>query len=197
MDPLPVRYRIGGRPHISVTQVLGLAGRIDSTWFTPEAAERGSCVHRWTEQLDRGEDPQPLPDDWMGYAEAYVAFLHTVKPVWAPDGIERAVCRSDWGLAGRIDRVALDVHGRPGIVDIKTGGKSPWHTHQLSAYNAMLPTGCRWTVHLSREGKYQLVRHDDVTAYRQFFYDLARVRGTVTAVGDFWIPAAAAAVGRE
>lgn len=186
--PLPIRYYREGHPRLSVTQILGLAGRIDRQWFTPEAAERGECVHYYCEQIDRGHDPHPLPADWQGYAEAYLSFLYTVKPVWAVDGIEREVYHPVWQIAGRIDRIATDIFGHPGILDIKTGSKSPWHAHQLAAYNVMHPTGTRWALYLSVSGRYQLRRHTEVYAYREFLYDVARWRGTVTARGDYWVP---------
>jgi hypothetical protein len=187
-QPLPVRYRVGGQPRLSVTQVLTLAGRIESRWFSPEAAERGEMVHAFTEQIDKGQRTV-LPSDMFGYGEAYLRFLYTVKPVWSH--IEHEVHHEGWQLAGRIDRVASELFGRPGILDIKTGGAQPWHANQLAAYNAMCPSGVRWCLYLMPDGQYRLQQHEDARPYREFFQDLARVRGTVTASGDYWVPIAA------
>jgi len=47
----------------SVTQVLTRAGMIDTQWFTPEAAERGTNVAKMTEFFDDGElDTETLPE---------------------------------------------------------------------------------------------------------------------------------------
>jgi hypothetical protein len=55
----------------------------------------------------------------------------------------------------------------------------------------MHPTGARWALYLSDDGQYQLQQHPEAQPYREFFHDLARVRGTVTATGDYWVPRAA------
>ena len=184
-QPLPVRYRVDGQPRLSVTQVLTLAGRIESRWFSPEAAERGEMVHAFTEQVDKG-GRTVLPSGMFGYGEAYLKFLYTVKPVWTH--IEHEVHHDRWKLAGRIDRVASRLLGQPGILDIKTGGPMPWHAHQLAAYNAMHPSGVRWCLYLMPDGQYRLQHHEDARPYREFFLDVAKVQGTVTADGDYWVP---------
>lgn len=191
MTALPIRYRVDGQPRLSVTQILSLSGQIDSAWFTPLAAERGSRVHRWCEQYDRGETPDELPSEWMGYCDAYIQFLHATKPVWATDGIEREVHHHGLQIAGRVDRIAASFFGLRAIVDLKTGGQSPWHARQLAAYSSMSGGGTRWAVYLSATGKYTLTRYSDVHDYREFLADVARVRGTVRANGDFWVPIAA------
>lgn len=184
---LPVRYRsAAGVPRLSVTQVLTYAGRIETQWYTPEACRRGQAVHAWTEAWDAGR-VAPLDDpSYVGYCEAYAAFTAEVKPVWA--GIEQEVQSEAWQLAGRIDRVAAELVGRPGILDVKTGGPAAWHALQVAAYNAMRPTGLRWVLYLRANGTYRLERFDDATAYRVFFYEVARVHGMVLADGDHWMP---------
>lgn len=181
---LPVRYRSAvGKPRISVTQVLTIAGRIDRTWFTEESVRRGSIVHAATESYDRGEI-MDVPPELMGYVEAYATFLAVVKPIYVASELE--VQSEPWNLGGRIDRECVDFFGDPGIVDFKTGPFYPWHGDQLAAYNAMHRVGARWTVQLSSNGSYRLKRHDDPQDYRRFFYDLARVQLRVYPDGDYW-----------
>ena len=181
---LPVRYRVEGRPLISVTQVLTLAERIDRTWFTPESAERGRIVHALTEAFDRG-DPLVIPPGLAGYVEAYASFLAVVRPVYVAS--EVAATSALLGLGGRIDRVCADLFDRPGLLDFKTGDPAPWHGQQLALYNRLRPTGPRWACYLRANGTYRLRRYTDPADDRRAMADLARVRGTVTVDGDFWI----------
>jgi len=183
-EPLPIRYRLAnGRPVISVTQVLSLAGRIDTQWFTEESRERGSLVHRLTESFDRREDVL-VPPAVMGYMEAYQMFLSVVRPIYSAS--ELAVTSDDDALGGCIDRVCLSLFGEPGILDFKTGPPAPWHALQLAAYNALRPTGARWACYLQPNGRYKLKQYDDPMDHRKFVYDLEKVAGTVTPDGDVW-----------
>jgi hypothetical protein len=183
---LPVRYRLdNGVPLISVTQILGLAGRIDSQWFTPESARRGQIVHDLTEVFDRG-DPLEVPPDLMGYIEAYTAFVATVRPVYVESEVR--VTNAALGVGGRIDRVCGDLWGAPGILDFKTGDPQPWHGSQLAFYNFLRPTGPRWGCYLGANGRFKLKQYDDPNDHRQNMYDLAQVRGTICASGDYWVP---------
>lgn len=170
---------------ISVTQVLGLAGRIDSTWFTPEAAERGRVVHALTERYDRGESfDVPLP--FLGYLDAYAAFVATVKPVY--EATEVAVTSEPRRLGGRIDRVCACLFGQRAILDFKSGDPASWHGQQLAFYNWLRPTGPRWACYLGADGRYRLRQYDDPADHRKNQYDLATVLGRVTAEGDYWLP---------
>jgi hypothetical protein len=185
---LPVRYRTEtGAPLISVTQALQVAGRINTEWFTAEAAERGSCVHAMTERFDAGVT-LTMPDEWRGYIEAYATFMAVVKPVY--EASEVKVVSTRLGFAGRIDRVCADLFGQRALLDFKTGAPYPWHARQLAAYNVLKPTGARWACYLRADGKYRLTQYDDPFDHRSFMFDLAAARGTVTIHGDYWTTAA-------
>lgn len=170
-----------------MTQVLTLADRIDTTWFTPESALRGQIVHDLTEVFDRGE-PLNIPAGLEGYMEAYAEFLAIVRPVYAAS--ELKVWNALLGLGGRIDRVCSSLFGMPGVLDFKTGDPMPWHGQQLAAYNVLHPTGARWACYLSKNGRYRLRAYNDPVDHQRFMYDLARTRGTVMADGDHWVAAA-------
>lgn len=188
MPEYPIRYRLADHtPVISVTQVLSLAGRIDSTWFTPESASRGEFVHRWTEAFDRGDSLQPLSVELMGYLEAYAAFKAVVKPEYC--GSEVVVTSACHRVGGRVDRLCADLLGEPAIMDIKTGPKYPWHASQLAAYNTIHPTGATYGLYLQPNGRYTLKRYSDPLAYRQFFEDLARAHRQVSPSTDRWLMA--------
>lgn len=183
-----VRYRsASGQPLISVTQVLTLAGRIDTQWFTPEAAWRGSVVHALTEAFDRG-DPLDIPSGLEGYLEAYASFLAVVRPVYVES--ELAVQSDTLKLAGRIDRVCVSLFGAPALLDFKTGGQSAWHAQQLALYDVLHPTGNRFACYLGANGKFRLKQFTDPQDRRRSLYDLASVQGTVYPDGDFWMKAA-------
>jgi hypothetical protein len=193
---MAVRYRSStGSALISVTQVLSLAGRIDSEWFTPESALRGQVVHDLTETLDalqldsadlpKWRDHLPVPDELQGYIDAYAEFLQVVRPVY--EASELKVTNGLLGLGGRIDRVCSSIWGTRGLLDFKTGEPMPWHGQQLSAYNVLHPTGSRWACYLGKAGRYRLQMHEDPQDHRKFMFDLATTRGTVTAFGDHWV----------
>jgi PD-(D/E)XK nuclease superfamily len=185
---MAVRYRSSaGSALISVTQVLTLANRIDASWFTPESAWRGQVVHALTEAFDRHE-ALVIPVGLEGYLDAYAAFVRSVKPVYG--GSEVQVTNDVLRLGGRIDRVCVDVFGRPGLLDLKTGAPSAWHGQQLSAYNVLRPTGNRWALYLRPDGRYRLTAYTDPLDHRRFMFDLAQTRGTVLADGDHWVAAA-------
>jgi hypothetical protein len=188
-EKLPVRYRSGGQARISVTQVLTLAGQIDSRWFTVLARERGSAVHRLTEDFDAGRDlvfPSGL--DCGGYMDAYAAFMAVVRPTYAAS--ELRLVSDVLELGGTIDRVCDDLFGAPGILDFKTGDRMPWHGLQLAAYNALRPTGKRWACYLRADGRYKLREYDDPLDHGKFMYYLADTRGMVTPQGEYWTLAA-------
>lgn len=187
-EPLAVRYRSStGEPLISVTQVLQLAGRIDTTWFTPESAWRGQVVHDLTEKFDRGEELD-IPPGLEGYMDAYAEFMAVVRPIYAESEVE--VTNGILRFGGRIDRVCKSIFGSPGILDFKTGDPYPWHGQQLSAYNVLKPTGSRWCCYLTKTGRYKLKQYEDPMDHRRFMHDLASTRGTVMPDGDFWVAAA-------
>jgi hypothetical protein len=184
---LPVRYRAGGQPVLSVTQILTLNGRIDKQWFTEESRERGTAVHAATEKFDRGETAV-LPDEWRGYVAAYAKFLATVRPTYEASEVAATSVTMQFG--GRMDRLCSDLFGHPAILDLKTGPPSPWHGQQLAGYNTLRPTGARYALYLKRDGKYRLMAYDDPMDHRKFMFDLAAAYGQVTAEGDYWQVAA-------
>lgn len=163
-----------GRPVISVTEVLTRAGRIDTTGFSPEAAERGTRIHALTEAFDYGESPD-VPSALVGYLDAWWAFTATVRPVYAPDGIERRVVSDALRLGGRIDRVCLDLFGGPALLDIKAGSPKPWHGEQLAFYNRLCPTGPRYAVYLMDDGRWKVQQYTDPLDDRRAMEDLAMV----------------------
>lgn len=145
-------YTIGGRRLLSVTEVLKLAGLIDTTWYTEEARDRGSYVAVATALDDRGElDESKVPPEIMGYVTAWRRFRLGTEGALVC--VEAIVCNETLRLAGTIDRVF-----KPSVImDIKTGASAPWHRLQLAGYRECYGgVGEAWDVYLRPNGQYRV-----------------------------------------
>lgn len=108
-------------------------------------AEKGTKLHKYTEELDGGtRELADVPDDFQRDAEAYVAALAEAGFVPIRPLIERSVYCDELGVTGTFDRVlmcirdtdVIDLDGRPVqirngefvIGDVKSGDniESPW-----------------------------------------------------------------------
>ena len=187
-DPLSHRYFVGDMELPSVTQVLVRAGRIDTRWYSPEAADRGRLVHRvceiidrqrqeadagiWTRQLDRWAIEHP---DLHGFAEAYLCFTREYRPDYY--AIEQPRWSLRYRFAGRPDRCARSLRGIKGraIVEIKSGPPAPWHGLQTAGYQLLKGNGARCMLYLQPNGRYKFQRQTGITDYLQFRRDLEGV----------------------
>jgi hypothetical protein len=153
-------YSVNGVVYPSVTQVLKIAGLIDTTWFTDEARERGSYVAQATHMLDEGTlDESSLDPALVPYVEAWKKFLADSKAEVIAS--EYAVVNTTYGYAGTLDRwLILNRHDT--IIDIKGGQPLPWHPIQTAAYAGCLKTHFqRGSVYLRDNGTYRLKMHND------------------------------------
>ena len=169
---------------LGVTRTLVMTGRINGRFFSAEGAERGSRLHAYTDDIDYGLPLVAVPDDWLGYLEAYQTFLAVVRPDYgAPDWwrsvamdapdygristgpeavyVERFAQSIPLGIRGRIDRVCRKIFTGPGIIDFKFGAEQAWHGEQLSFYNRLCPVGARYTVYFRSNGTYRIKQHTD------------------------------------
>lgn len=149
-------YKLHGRVVPSVTQILRDAGVIDTAWFTPESAARGSRVHAAIHNSDMGIDCGAITDEVLPYLCAWREFVEVagVKILAS----EKRVWSSRLRYAGTLDKYAR-VGDRTIIIDIKTGTVMPWCALQTAAYMyAMLEmhqkVDGRMGVHLGPDGKY-------------------------------------------
>ncbi len=160
-------YTKDGRVLPSVTQILQGAGIVDTTWFTEQAAWRGSVVHRCCQLDDQGDlDEGSVPNAAKGYLDAWRLFKAQVPMNFI--SIEQPLCSGLY--AGTPDRDA-----EWAVVDIKTGAILPWVGLQLAAYselisaNGSVPGGGRsydrYAVRLGKDGRYN-VQHFAVRDYR-------------------------------
>ena len=130
-DPEGHVYRIDGDVVPSVTQILKAGGLIgDWGGRYPEAAARGTLVHRLCEELDTYGDTLADTEGVEGYLAAYRDFIKA-QGVVSWEAVEAVVAGDGW--AGQVDRVG-EVGGRVMVIDIKTGSAASWHKAQLWAY---------------------------------------------------------------
>ena len=147
-------YKIDGKPVPSVTQVLKEAGLIDSTWFTPEAALRGTYVHQACALYDEGVldldgiDPQLAP-----YVSAWDKFKKDSGIV--PTIIEQPFYSLEHGFAGCVDRAWLD--GKHWVIaDLKSGPLPDWLALQLAGYSILINAFSGMGVELRDNGSYSV-----------------------------------------
>lgn len=133
------QYQVDGEPVPSVSEVLRFMSReiYDSaTQFQLQnAADRGTRIHKATEQIDRFGSCEVAADIEL-YVRAYMQFLRDHKPHW--EKIEHAMYHPKLMYAGTLDRVGI-IGGKRTVVDIKSTSRIvvPLVTAQVNAYAMM------------------------------------------------------------
>ncbi len=123
-------------------------------------AERGTAVHKITEDLDRGIEVEPIAKELVPYIEAYRKFKRDNK-ITITQIEEIVFCKQFW-YAGALDRV-MKIKNVIAIVDIKTGTQLKVTGIQLAAYKyAWEKMGGqknlnRFALHLKENATYKLV----------------------------------------
>lgn len=138
----------------NVTGILSRAGMIQKAWYTEEARDRGSAVHKACHYYDDGVlDMDSIDSEYWPYIEAYQLFLSENKVVWHL--IEHYVFDPDLWFAGILDREGI-VNKKPYIVDLKTGKPEDWAKLQTMAYKHARATDAgRRVLELKKNGKYK------------------------------------------
>jgi hypothetical protein len=160
-------YRLGDVIVPSVSQVLALAG-IDDLRGVPRfnvrrAAARGQAVHLTTQFLDHDKlDEHSLTPEIAGYVMAYEQFKRDTgfHPIAIEERGVGAIGELKFGYC--IDRVGI-LFDRLAIVDLKTASKHfDWWAIQLAGYaEGIKHDGPRYSLHLSADGEYNLIRYDE------------------------------------
>ena len=169
----------------STTQILSLSGLVDTTYFQPKYAERGTFVHQATEYFDRRDvelDEDELDPGIVPYLEGYKKFVADWKPRW--DGIEVMLHDPNLRIAGTIDRwgTLKPPKGKSRIkvvVDIKSGSTAPSHAIQLACSQHLIsrhlqlsgaakqhtskPMVERYVVYITKRGTYSVKKFEDVS----------------------------------
>ncbi len=147
------KYRYMGNDMISVSERLEYITpdmqRMMHTEVMKNAAERGTAVHYFTEQHDKGVEKIDLDkahEDLKPYLRAYLNYLVEHAPMFI--GVEMKVAVKQWLTCGTIDRVYVKQtkNGKLslGIMDIKTGGPNDKHAFQIFQYAQMLKKVTRY-----------------------------------------------------
>jgi hypothetical protein len=168
----------------SSTQIGSLSGLVDTTWFQPKYAERGTFVHQATEYYDRPDvdlDESDLDPGIVPYLEGYKKFVADCKPKW--QGIEVALSDPALRIAGTIDRWGTIKPPKSKtrvkvVLDIKSGSTAPYHAIQLACYAHLVsrhlqlsgaakqhtskPLVDRYAVYITKRGTYSLKKFSDV-----------------------------------
>lgn len=100
------------------------------------AADIGTALHSFTERIDRGQPLGPVPAEYQADLDAYREATKNIEFL----GIETFRVHDEWQIAGTADRIGL-WHGRPTIMDIKTGSIDypAKMAMQLAMYARMTP----------------------------------------------------------
>ena len=172
-------YKINGQPVPSVTSVLKEAGLIDTSWYTPDATQRGSFVHEACALYDRDElDMDELDPRLIGYVLAWSRFRKESGIV--PTIIEQQYYSEQYGYAGTLDRAWVD--GKYWVVcEIKSGPLPKWLPLQLAGYAILVGEYASkgLGVQLKANGTYsvKLIKTPELFKARRMFLEiLARVK---------------------
>lgn len=143
----------------SVTQVLSLAGLVDSTWFTEEGRIRGVAVHKACELLARRTlDRSSVCDAIKGYLDAFERFM--AESGFKVTKSEKMVVNAKKGYAGRYDFLGI-LNGRKAVLDIKSGSMPSWTAEQTAGYAECLGYPARFGLELRENGTYSLKEFAD------------------------------------
>lgn len=159
-------YEADGVVVPSVSQVLELAGICDVSKIPLHYLERagavGTAVHQACEFLDQDDlDLESVAPEIVGYVLGYQRFREATG--FTPIEIERqGVTDSEPRFGYCVDRVGI-LAGMSVILDIKTASKPhAWWGIQTAGYaDALRFEGERAAVHVSKDGKYKLLAHED------------------------------------
>jgi len=160
-------HLVDGKPVVSVTSAMrGLL--FDPTKYREGAADRGTRVHDGLELWDLyGEETSDL--EVLPYLAAWRRFRD--EKGFKPEQVEYACCSRKFGYAGVIDRIGSTLEFPRILLDIKSGGKEPWHRIQTAAYAAMLATPLeleRWGVYVRDNGTYEIEIHPRIEWHSDF-----------------------------
>lgn len=107
-----------------------IADKAEEAALSSAGATIGTAVHSLTERIDRGKPLGAVPHEAEADLAAYTEATKDIE--WL--GIEAFRVHDDWQVAGTADRIGI-YHGRPTIMDIKTGSID--YPHKMAMQLAM------------------------------------------------------------
>ena len=162
------RYTINGKPVPGVTTVLREAGLMDLRFADELAMGRGTAVHEEIEKDARAEiegriDVEVRVEHLLGsnpltpYFRAWQEFKRQSKIEILET--EERVGNEVYRYAGTVD-LRVKLYKEESIIDIKTGGKSPWHPLQTAGYAECYDRPLRrFALYLRKDESYSFVEH--------------------------------------
>ena len=152
-------YRLDGAVLPSVSSILVASGLLDTTWFTEEAASRGTRLHKVLASIDAKHPPEESTEGIEDRIDAWHRFKADTN--FVPIEIEKPKYHKLYKYAGTKDRSGI-LGPNPKhrvLLDIKSGAFNPVaHPVQLAAYNLMeeVPAIDLWVVELRADGSYRI-----------------------------------------
>jgi hypothetical protein len=104
------------------------------------AAGTGTALHQITEAIDRGEEPDVVPDQWLPALAAYRAAMSTFEVI----GLEQFVVTDEVQAAGTFDRLLRCPDGRVRVGDLKTGKHDAGYPLAVATQIATYAHGLRY-----------------------------------------------------
>lgn len=164
-------YTIGGWVVPGITAIMKGAGKYDERWIPRSARDRGSLVHRLTEEHDLGfRDLGDYYGPVRGWCLAYLEYLRMERP--RVTVIEQCFYHRRLGFATTIDRAGY--RRGPMVQNLKSGPAD--HMHEIQSAGELLAIDGWWTarrretVYLRENGTYEIEQHDN-DADRDEFLD--------------------------
>ncbi len=154
-------YFLGDKILPGITGILKSCGYIDTTYYTEEARNRGSHVHKAVHFLNKGTlDWDSVIDSYIGYVSAYEKFVSdwNLKLRY----FERPMYHPDLLFGGTPDLVGTVLDNVPSIIELKTGPVRKWTALQTAAQELLVRAWDddksvryrRWGVCLNADGTY-------------------------------------------
>lgn len=153
-------YTVDGVQYPSVTTILQDMGLIDTSWFTPEACQRGTYVHQMIEWDQADElDYESIDIALLGYLNAWRKFVSDTGYVSLCS--EYRMANKAYRFAGTADQIGT-LNNCRAIIDVKSGAVSPCTSLQLAGYEILYEASCkRFALQLHDNGKYSLKEYTD------------------------------------
>lgn len=142
------------------------------------AAERGTAAHRTCQFYDENDlDESKIPENVKPYFEQYKRALNTHKITVLQNELIRY--HPVYLYAGTLDKI-VEIGGKRGILDLKTGVECIDHKFQIAAYAAMVAhehPGIvlkRWSLYLYHDNhgikpdSHRLIEHTGKNDFREF-----------------------------
>lgn len=158
-------YRINGKRVPGFTEIARAIGIIpDNAFYTEAGRAEGVALHEWAHFLALGGVPKSEPDERIaGRVSAFRAFLKESRFRFV--GGEQMLYHPTLLYCGTPDLWG-DISGRMTVIDLKRGGKLPWHPLQTAAYAELLRQSgvdirARRCLYLHEDGSYRFDEHKD------------------------------------